>query len=229
VLGLSVGTALHAQSLAIRSARSVGGTTPALQLALTIELGPRATEALQAGLLLAFDVDWQLEDGRQLQRAMALRYSPLLRSYQLAIGNEPPQAFTVRNGLLAAMENARLRWPDQAACAGDCGGRVRARLNPAALPAPLRLPALFDSDWDFDSGWNHTARGAGGWGLGTSPGAPSDRVAGWRALKSGARGRGQGEQPTARSDHAASLAPCPLPPAPLLLLGGGQQLLGTSP
>ncbi len=145
--------ALHAQSLAIRSARSVDATAPTLQLDLSIELGPRATEALQAGLLLAFDVDWQLHDGRQLQRSMALRYSPLLRSYQLAIGNEPSQAFTLRNGLLAAMENARLRWPDQAACVGDCGGRVRARLNPAALPAPLRLPALFDSDWDFDSGW----------------------------------------------------------------------------
>jgi hypothetical protein len=160
VLGLSVGTALHAQSLAIRSARSVAGTTPTLQLALSIELGPRATEALQAGLLLAFDVDWQLKDGRQLQRSMALRYSPLLRSYQLAIGDEPPQMFALRNGLLAAMENARLRWPGESACAGDCGGRVRARLNPAALPAPLRLPALFDSDWDFDSGWREIDHGS---------------------------------------------------------------------
>jgi hypothetical protein len=212
VLGLTLGSALHAQSLTIRSASSVAGAAPALQLALSIELGPRATEALQAGLLLAFDIDWQLDDGRQLQRAMALRYSPLLRSYQLAIGSEAPQVFTLRNGLLAAMENARLRWPDQPPCAGDCGGRVRARLNPAALPAPLRLPALFDSDWDFDSGWKELESGARGTGH-------------------GARGIGGGAQLGASPsyDHSIessglavhsetprnSRAPCPVPRAPL--------------
>lgn len=148
-----LGGALHAQSLAIKSASSVVASAPTLQLALSIELGARATDALQAGLLLAFDIDWHLADGRHLQRAMSLRYSPLLRSYQLAIGNEPPQVFALRNGLLAAMENARLRWSGEPACAAGCGGRVRARLNLAALPAPLRLPALFDGDWDFDSGW----------------------------------------------------------------------------
>ena len=61
---------------------------------MSIELGPRATEALQAGLMLAFDVDWQLADGRELHQPLALRYSPLLRSYQLAIGNGQPQTFT---------------------------------------------------------------------------------------------------------------------------------------
>jgi hypothetical protein len=152
--------ALSAQSLSIKTVRAVPGATPTLQLNLAIELGEHATDALQAGLLLAFDVDWQLADGRELRRTLSLRYSPLLRSYQLAIGDEPPQMFALRNGLLAAVENARLRWPGESACTGHCGGRVRARLNPAALPAPLRLPALFDSDWDFDSGWREIDRGS---------------------------------------------------------------------
>ncbi len=120
---------------------------------MAIELGARATAALRAGLLLAFDVEWQLADGRHLQRTLALRYSPLLRSYQLANDGQATQAFDLRNSVLAALENARLSWPDAAACAEACGGRVRVRLDKAALPAPLRLPALTNRDWRFDSGW----------------------------------------------------------------------------
>jgi hypothetical protein len=139
---------------------------PVLQLAMQVELGERATAALQAGLVLAFDVDWELADGRRLRQSLALRFSPLLRSYQLALGGAPPQAFALRNSLLSAMENARLRFADAKACEGDCAGRVRVRLNPAALPAPLRLPALVDGDWDFDSGWKELESGAGGEGQG---------------------------------------------------------------
>lgn len=103
--------------------------------------------------MLAFEVEWRLADGRRLRQPLALRYSPLLRHYELAIGSSPPQPHALRNHLLAAMENARLRWPAEAACAGACAGQVRVRLDPAALPAPLRLPALVDGDWHFDSGW----------------------------------------------------------------------------
>ena len=171
---------------------------------MQVELGARATDALEAGLVLAFDVDWELADGRRLRQPLALRFSPLLRSYQLAQGTDPPQAFALRNSLLSAMENARLRFEGDQPCEGDCGGRVRVRLNPAALPAPLRLQALVDGDWDFDSGW--------------------------RELESGARGRGQGVRPTAVDQFDPEFAParletrfshrdpspCPLPPAPLL-------------
>jgi hypothetical protein len=203
--------ALSAQSLSIKTVRAVPGATPTLQLNLAIELGERATEALQAGLLLAFDADWQLADGRQLRRTLSLRYSPLLRSYQLAIGDEPPQMFALRNGLLAAMENARLRWPDEAACAGDCGGRVRARLNPAALPAPLRLPALFDSDWDFDSGWKDLESGARGTGHGARGARDSSHLG---AIP----GRDRSLVSPALVAHTESprysRAPCPVPRAP---------------
>ena len=103
--------------------------------------------------MLAFNVQWQLEDGRELQRSLALRYSPLLRSYQLASDGQSAQSFALRNSVLAALENARLTWPHAPACESACGGRVRVRLDKAALPAPLRLPALLNRDWRFDSGW----------------------------------------------------------------------------
>lgn len=195
---------LDAQSLAIKDASVTAIAPPTLQLALAIDLGPRATEALESGLMLAYTVEWQLADGRRLQQSLSLRYSPLLRSYQLAIGSTPTQAFTLRNSLLAAMENARVRWPDAPECAGACGGRVRVRLDPAALPAPLRLPALVDSDWDFDSGWHAVTAG------------PQHEA---QETGHGARSTGEGlteanSMLCTISSPGSSRAPCPVPPAP---------------
>lgn len=202
---------LGAQSLSIRSVDEVEAAVPTLQLALSVDLGERATAALQAGLLLAFDVDWQLADGRQLRRTLSLRYSPLLRSYQLAIGNEAPQQIGLRNGLLAAMENARLRWPTEAPCAGACGGRVRARLNPAALPAPMRLPALFDSAWAFDSGWREVESGARGTGHGAGELPGTSHLGAGPSNEPGPEGTGLAAQ--SESPRNAR-TPCPVPRAP---------------
>ena len=208
-------SALAAQSLAIKQAVADTSAAPALQLAMSIELGPRATEALQAGLMLAFDVDWQLADGRELHQSLALRYSPLLRSYQLAIGNGQPQTFTLRNALLAAMENALLRWPDAATCAADCGGRVRVRLDPAQLPAPLRLPALFDSDWSFDSGWKAVSGAPREIKVGqVGPQGLRDAVDAGHAGSHGA-GTCHVGRCAANVTYVLAPAPCPLPRAPL--------------
>lgn len=137
----------------LQAARSRAVAEPGLQLEVALDLGERATLALESGLVLGFRVDWQLADGRALQQILWLRYSPLLRRYALAIGDRPLQQFALRNALLAAFENAQLSWPEEASCAGSCGGRVRLRLDVSSLPAPLRLPALVQRDWALDSGW----------------------------------------------------------------------------
>lgn len=205
---MSLSSALTAQSLMVKQAIAEAAPVPTLQLAMSIELGAQATEALQAGLLLAFDVVWQLDDGRELHQSLALRYSPLLRSYQLAIGNGHPQTFALRNALLAAMENAQLRWPDASVCAAACGGRVRVRLDPAQLPAPLRLPALFDSDWSFDSGWREVESRARGTGQGAREAASSPNpVASWL--------KGDDKLAAISGPPRVSRAPCPMPRAPL--------------
>lgn len=113
-----------------------------------------ATEALQSGLSLSYRVDWHLDHGPRLSQTLRIRYSPLLRRYTLLVaGNE--RSYSLRNALLAALENATVSWPE-AACSAPCSGRVRMRLDISQLPAPLRLPALFDGDWQFDSGWRRS-------------------------------------------------------------------------
>lgn len=142
-----------AQSVVLKNAQQTRAPVPGLQLQLRLDLGERATRALESGLVLGLAVDWQLDDGRELHDTLWLRYSPLLRRYDFGIGSRPPQSFGLRNALLAAVENARVTWPEAHACKLECGGRVRVRLDVSTLPAPLRLPALFQRDWKLDSGW----------------------------------------------------------------------------
>ncbi len=103
--------------------------------------------------MLGLRVDWELADGRALAQTLWLRYSPLLRRYALAVGERPSQQFSLRNALLAAVENAQLSWPEEARCEPACGGRARVQLAVSSLPAPLRLPALTQREWRLDSGW----------------------------------------------------------------------------
>jgi hypothetical protein len=152
ILGL-LATPLSAQSLLVERAQSLELPAPNLALQLRADLGDEATTALKAGIVLAFDVQWQLADERVLKQSLALSYSPLLDQYQLRIGDRAAQRYGQRNTLLAALENAQLSWPDAAPCASACGGRVRIELDRSRLPAPLRLKALTDPDWQLDSEW----------------------------------------------------------------------------
>ncbi len=148
----AAGTA-GAQSVVLANVRETSARVPSLQMQMRLDLGERATAALESGLVLGFAVDWQLADGRELNDTLWLRYSPLLRRYDFAMGSRAPQSFGLRNALLAAVENARLSFPDAQPCAASCGGRVRVQLDVSTLPAPLRLPAWVQKAWTLDSGW----------------------------------------------------------------------------
>lgn len=147
-----------AQQIRIERARLLPGDIPVLELAMRVDLGPSAGSALDAGLALRFAVDYQPEPGERLSQPVVLRASPLLRSYTLLVGQEAPQQLGLRNALLVAFENVRVPLTGATGCVDPCRARVRVRLDPAALPAPLRLPALVDSDWRLDSGWVEAAR-----------------------------------------------------------------------
>ncbi len=125
---------------------------------MRVDLGATAGSALDAGLPLRFLVEFRGEDGADRVQTLMLRASPLLRSYNLAIGTEAPQQHGLRNALLVAFENARIPFDSGKPCDPGCPGRVRVRLDLAALPAPLRLPALVDPGWQLDSGWVETGR-----------------------------------------------------------------------
>lgn len=73
-----------------------------------------------------------------------LRYSPLPRQYELQLPNaDGTRVFASRARLLAALD--RIVINDVVATRGS----ARVELVSSALPAPLRLPALIDRDWQL--------------------------------------------------------------------------------
>ncbi len=144
---------LGAQTLLVRHATVLDLPAPSIALDLRADLGETATAALGAGIVLVFQAQWELPDGRTLTQPLTLSYSPLLDQYALQLGSRPPQRFDLRNALLAALENANLSWPDAEPCASVCAGRLRVVLDRSRLPAPLRLNAVAARGWQLDSAW----------------------------------------------------------------------------
>ncbi len=77
-----------------------------------------------------------------------LRYSPLSGRYQIRVpAGSYSRSYDSRAAALSALE----RWPVTLSAGAD-RFQARVRLETARLPAPLVLPAMFDSRWRLDSG-----------------------------------------------------------------------------
>lgn len=121
--------------------------TSSLDVALSLTFSPTMLAALDHGIPLSLDFRIDPAHGRSQHQWVTLRYLPLLRRYELSAGGSPAQGFASRLQLLAALD--RLRLPVSAL--RPEGGSVSFHLDTQALPAPLRLPALFDRAWRLQS------------------------------------------------------------------------------
>ena len=77
-----------------------------------------------------------------------LRYRPLPRQYELRLRNDAaPRVFASRARLISRLIAAL----DRIVITGfsATSGSVRVALVSSALPAPLRLPALIDREWQL--------------------------------------------------------------------------------
>lgn len=124
-----------------------GPAGAALELDQSLRFNPRMLDALSNGIALRLEYRLQACAGRQQARpALWLRYFPLTQQYELRWqGEAQGRRFERRAALLAALD--RVRVPLEPAMA-ECAGEVRLELDRAALPAPLRFPALIGlEDW----------------------------------------------------------------------------------
>lgn len=154
-------------SLVVRNARLIAGTgAAALELGLDCRLSGPVQDALEHGIPITLRVD--LQAGRwphaqtQTQR-VELRYFPLSRRYQLReAGNAEPRSYPTPAYLVAALGALRFELPASfAELPTTTPLSVSARLDPAALPGALRLPALFEPAWRLasaDYAWTPAAR-----------------------------------------------------------------------
>ena len=127
------------QGSTLRSARIEDG---ALRLELDLRFTDTLLQALDHGipLQLALHVDGASASVQRIE----LRYRPLSRQYELRLpGEADARVFASRARLLAALDRVVLSEVSAAS------GRVRVELVSSALPAPLRLPALIEREWQL--------------------------------------------------------------------------------
>jgi hypothetical protein len=134
-------------TLSCVGAQREAGLDTADQLRLTLRFAPsdEITQALDSSIALHFAIRIQAASGERTQR-LTLSRDALLGRYTLTHA-ERVAHFRLRAELFDALSNTL-----NFATAGDIQ-RLRIRLLLGELPAPLRLPALFDPDWHVDTGW----------------------------------------------------------------------------
>lgn len=135
----------------ITSARTLPGVD-SLQLELTqrIDLSQAMRDALDHGIALRL-VYHIRACGQTRQQALWLRHAPLNRRYELQReGDTEVRGFARLPALVAALDRVRL--PLDLPADAQCEGQVAVHLDPAALPTPLRFPALLEPEqWRLDS------------------------------------------------------------------------------
>lgn len=124
----------------VRSARVEGDV---LRLDLDLHFSDTLLQALDHGIPLQLEV--QLAGTVANVQYIDLRYRPLSRQYELSLpGEAGARVFGSRARLLAALDRIVLPMTPAAAA-----GAVRVQLRSSALPAPLRLPALVEREWQL--------------------------------------------------------------------------------
>ena len=170
-IGLLAGCSALAEqtpgTLAVRNAQvsAIAGKA-VLELGLDCRLSGPMQDALDHGIPLTLQID--LRAGRWLtskasaSRRIELRYFPLSRRYQLReLDTDDVRSFATPAYLVAALGALRIDVPAAfAALPATTPLHVSAKLDPAALPGALRLPALFEPAWRLaapDYAWNDRA------------------------------------------------------------------------
>ena len=150
--GCGVGASPRAE---ITRAALIADPAPALEAELVLVLSRDMLDALEQGIPLVLELALEGHDSGaalSVARTLKLRYLPLARRWQLIDGGGAERHFARRAQLLAALDRVRVPLPAEWLALRDDGTfRLTLSLDTAALPGPLRLPALLRRDWRFPS------------------------------------------------------------------------------
>lgn len=143
------------------------GDVVVIEPKLELRLSRPVIEALRNGVPVVILLEARLQRERrwlwpateiERQRRYEFTYHSLGDQYLVKRDAEPARAFPSREAALAAVENPET-WPLKVA--PSTGGRLRAgvrvRIDLHALPAPMRLIALFNPGWRIGSDWHSQA------------------------------------------------------------------------
>jgi len=135
-----------------------------LNAVFNIELSPGLEDALQKGLVLTFQTEFELTRGRwywfderpsQVMRQTRVSYQPLTKQYRISTEGFSFSVGTMREALQAAGTIGGWRIIERANI--DLGktyiAALRMTLDRSKLPKPFQVNALNNRDWNVSSDW----------------------------------------------------------------------------
>lgn len=165
VLGLLMSSGAYAEGIKVKSAEIERVETDwLLNAVFNIELSPGLEDALQKGLVLSFQTEFELTRGRwywfderpsQVTRLTRVSYQPLTKQYRISSEGFSFSVATMREALQAAGIIGGWRIIERANI--DLGktyiAALRMTLDLSKLPKPFQVNALNNRDWNVSSDW----------------------------------------------------------------------------
>jgi hypothetical protein len=160
----------------------------ALEADFDIELSGRIEEALNKGVALYFNLDFELtrprwywldEKAAQLSQTYRLDYHALTRQYRLSAGSSSLYfSFPSLTDALNVLQQPKVFAVERSKVVpGETyDGNVRLRLDVTRLPKPFQIETFTNREWTLDSGWKKFPFKAEAAGAGVSPAAAAGPV-----------------------------------------------------
>jgi len=135
----------------------------ALDADFQIELNPRVEDAIDKGVPVYFEVEFELtrkrwywfDDSISRQLMLRLSYHALTRQYRVSSG-ALYQGFSTLGEALRVLSRVR-SWqvldPGQISVGADYQAALRMRLDVTQLPKPFQVNALTSREWNLASEW----------------------------------------------------------------------------
>lgn len=144
----------------------VGGAV--LNATFEFEMPPTLDEAVQKGIAIYFNIEFELYRKRWywLDRKVSsstltyrLSYSPLTRQFRLARGglSQPFDSLEEALGLLKSVRQWRVIEKGALSPGDSYDAQVRMRLDVNQLPKPFQVNAITSREWNLASDWHELA------------------------------------------------------------------------
>ncbi|MGZ8274453.1 MAG: DUF4390 domain-containing protein [Burkholderiaceae bacterium] len=145
-------------------ARENGTGAIVLNATFEFELPQALEEAVQKGIALYFNIEfelfrkrWYWFDRRVASETLTYRlsYSPLTRQYRLARGglSQPFESLEEALALVKSVRNWKVADRAQLSPRDDYDAQVRMRLDVSQLPKPFQVNAITSREWNLASDW----------------------------------------------------------------------------
>ena len=147
-----------------RESQNLGGDALLLNATLEFELPEALEEAVQKGIALYFNIEFELFRNRWywFDRRVAsstltyrLSYSPLTRQYRLARGglSQSFESLDEALALLKSVRNWKVAEKSMLSPRDEYTAQVRMRLDVTQLPKPFQVNAITSREWTLTSDW----------------------------------------------------------------------------